>query len=703
MSHLLVRQVPDELRVRALDDLAELKGEQMPYLVERKAPGAVDWVVVSRHALEDEAADALAEAARFEIIFGERRWRAAGALNMERVPCVVANLSDGEVLEKMLVENMQREDFSPMEEAVGFARLLELRDGDGKAMYSPKKIAERIGCSVAHIQQRLDLRKLEGTEAGKALEAGKLPVSVARVIARMPTRELREEVAAKALHDPVTGGGVMSLPRLEQMVAEEYMRQLRGAPFDREDAGLVPVETDAAGERLAGGACGDCPFLERAKSQHHLCTNPTCFEKKVRAAHESWRVSVTDEASRRVGLSMEEAAELWDFTDIQLHPQAPYVDLDHLPENRFLVPGTIDAPKWRELLAKSEVRVYLAKDKKHKVHELVLTDVALEAGRLARPELFRSAERQKRAVEQKVEQAKESAAEFAKAQSKMLTGAVRAGEIDQAKLAAVCVEGLRGLKNPENGPLWRMVSETALLALDEIGALEDMARRHGGIPSEIAAEGVLDWMKAHCWKMEAPLRLGMLCELVLSLLPWTNDRVAAVARHLQIDLKAVEKREKERFAALDARAKQDEKIAAGMVWDGQKEKVEDFVWNSHNVCENPDRLNLAMPKGSKVKVEIKLGRSVRGWHYGYDFRDNTGGAGGGAHCGHAGYSSRALAVATAIKAAVEHFKHLEDVVDWLRSYLGYIQIGLPKAEPKKATPKTKSKAKAPAKKKGGAK
>lgn len=111
----------------------------------------------------------------FEIIAGERRWRAAQLAGLDELPVVVRELSDREVLEIALVENLQREDLSPIEEAEGYKRLIE------EFGRTQEELAQEIGRSRPHIANTLRLLKLPET-VRRFLEEGKLTAGHARTL-----------------------------------------------------------------------------------------------------------------------------------------------------------------------------------------------------------------------------------------------------------------------------------------------------------------------------------------------------------------------------------------------------------------------------------------------------------------------------------------------------------------------------------------
>ncbi len=117
------------------------------------------------------------DAAQWEIVAGERRWRAAKAAGLEEIPALVRELTDTEVLEIQVVENLQRTDLHPLEEAEGYRRLVA-------ADYDVAMIAEKIGRSARYVYDRLALLSLT-KDAQKAFLAGEFTPGHAVILARL--------------------------------------------------------------------------------------------------------------------------------------------------------------------------------------------------------------------------------------------------------------------------------------------------------------------------------------------------------------------------------------------------------------------------------------------------------------------------------------------------------------------------------------
>lgn len=116
---------------------------------------------------------------QLEIVAGERRYRAAKLAGLTELPVIIRTLSDLEVLELIAVENSQRDDLHPLEEADGFAALMKADHA-----YTPKAIAAKIGKSERYVQQRLSLARLV-PDVQKAFLANTITAGHADLMARL--------------------------------------------------------------------------------------------------------------------------------------------------------------------------------------------------------------------------------------------------------------------------------------------------------------------------------------------------------------------------------------------------------------------------------------------------------------------------------------------------------------------------------------
>jgi ParB family chromosome partitioning protein len=157
---------------------------------------------------------AVGEEEAFELVAGERRWRAAQRVGLHEVPVIIRHLSDVEALEIALVENLQREDLSPLEEAEAYHRLVQ---EFGRTQAS---LAEAVGKSRSHVTNTLRLLSLPAA-VRRALDDGELSAGHARAVLAAPDPEaLAREVVRRGLN-------VRATERLVQRRLEAPRERLR--------------------------------------------------------------------------------------------------------------------------------------------------------------------------------------------------------------------------------------------------------------------------------------------------------------------------------------------------------------------------------------------------------------------------------------------------------------------------------------------
>lgn len=165
----------------------------------------------------------------WEIVAGERRWRAAQKAQLHEVPVVVRDLSDRDTLEIALIENVQRQDLNPIEEARAYRRLMH------EFAYTQETLSEHIGKSRPHISNLLRLLELPEV-VREMLSDGRLSVGHARPIINLPNVvELAQTIAAKGL-------SVRDAERLAQKKKTKYGRVAK--PAREKDADTKALERD---------------------------------------------------------------------------------------------------------------------------------------------------------------------------------------------------------------------------------------------------------------------------------------------------------------------------------------------------------------------------------------------------------------------------------------------------------------------------
>lgn len=159
----------------------------------------------------------------YRIIAGERRWRASRIAELEKVPVIVKDLSEQEVMEVALIENLQRQDLNPVEEALGYKTLMDTYG------LTQEEVSRRVGKSRAAVANALRLLTLDNRML-EMLRLGKITAGQARAILSADDPMLRERVA-----DMASDGA--SVRKLEEFVRAEKngrgreMKGLRDSSF----------------------------------------------------------------------------------------------------------------------------------------------------------------------------------------------------------------------------------------------------------------------------------------------------------------------------------------------------------------------------------------------------------------------------------------------------------------------------------------
>jgi ParB family chromosome partitioning protein len=146
----------------------------------------------------------------FEIVAGERRWRAAQRAAVHQVPVIVRELSDQEALEVAIIENVQRTDLNAIEEATGYNELME-RFG-----YTQEQLSDVIGKSRSHLANTLRLLKLP-SEVRAMVQDGKLTAGHGRaLVGRDDAVQLAEQIVERQLNVRAAEALVQNIPRADQ-------------------------------------------------------------------------------------------------------------------------------------------------------------------------------------------------------------------------------------------------------------------------------------------------------------------------------------------------------------------------------------------------------------------------------------------------------------------------------------------------------
>jgi len=188
----------------------------------------------------------------FEIIAGERRWRAAQRAGLHDVPIIVHEASDSEALELAIIENVQRADLNALEEAMGYQALMDAY------RYSQEEIAKTVGKSRSHVANTLRLQKLP--DSVKAyINDGKLSAGHARALIGLPDPEsIAREIVARGLN-------VRDVEQLAHERASAAGKPKKKHPPRAKDADTRAVEkrlSDALGLTVTIDAHGDSGVVQ---------------------------------------------------------------------------------------------------------------------------------------------------------------------------------------------------------------------------------------------------------------------------------------------------------------------------------------------------------------------------------------------------------------------------------------------------------
>ena len=185
----------------------------------------------------------------FEIVAGARRYRAAQLAEVNSVPVRIVQLTDAQAIEMSIVENLQRKDVHPLEEAQGFRALLNLDE----PKYSIEQIAAKTGKSPAYCLARLKLTELAPAVV-EAFANDEIGVDHALLLAKLQPSQQEQALAACFKEDWSAGGQkakriLLPVRNLQFWIESNILLILKDAPFDKRDAQLIP----------AAGSCVDCP------------------------------------------------------------------------------------------------------------------------------------------------------------------------------------------------------------------------------------------------------------------------------------------------------------------------------------------------------------------------------------------------------------------------------------------------------------
>ncbi|MDD2676216.1 MAG: ParB/RepB/Spo0J family partition protein [Methylacidiphilaceae bacterium] len=300
---------------------------------------------------------------RYQIVAGERRWRACQRIGRATVECFIRDLDEKTAIGIAVMENVQRSGLNPIEEAAGLHAMIDA----GKMTL--QEAASVVGKGRDYIARMLLLNRLP--EAAKeAIRTGQMGRRMGWYIARIPLGELRSLVTSEALAKR------LSTTEVAKLVLEHYLLELRKADFSVHSADLVPgVPSCLDCPRRTGNA----PELYSDIANPMVCTDPHCFARKREA---DWaRRCRQAQAEGKEVVPDTEAIDEFVLGTAQLSQGSRFIDL----ETKCC--SDKEGRRWSVLLAEDlqrrgtdgKLRLFLARSPVGTIHELLLKEEALLA------------------------------------------------------------------------------------------------------------------------------------------------------------------------------------------------------------------------------------------------------------------------------------------------------------------------------------
>lgn len=214
----------------------------------------------------------------YEIVAGERRYRASILAGQKIVPCRVETLTDDQVLEIQVIENLQREDVNGMEEAQGYKALLD------RGRVTIEDIALKVGKSTSYVTTRLKFNDLI-PDLQKLFLEEKIQISHANELCRLTPADQKECLKSGLIENTWDGNAkqvqyITPPAKLKNFIKRNITLNLDKAPFKKEDENLVK----------SAGACITCvnrsgynKTLFHDIQDNDRCFNKSCYEKKIDA------------------------------------------------------------------------------------------------------------------------------------------------------------------------------------------------------------------------------------------------------------------------------------------------------------------------------------------------------------------------------------------------------------------------------------
>lgn len=222
---------------------------------------------------------------KFEILAGARRYRASIAAGAKDAPCRVVEVENDTALEVIVVENLQRQNVHPIEEAESFHEILDLSSGDMEGL------CNKVGKKRSYVEKRLVLTKL-ADKGKKMFLAGKMTEAHAMMIARLTPVDQKQALEYFEQDEPSVGA-------FRNWIESELMLDISKAPWDKTDQLLVKK----------AGPCTTCPKRTAVSKElfddikaGDRCTDGECFKLKMRAHIDAVEKALKESGNKVYGI-----------------------------------------------------------------------------------------------------------------------------------------------------------------------------------------------------------------------------------------------------------------------------------------------------------------------------------------------------------------------------------------------------------------
>lgn len=287
---------------------------------------------------------------KYRIVFGERRWRASKAAGRPTIPARIRVMTEAQIAEAQLVENAQRADMLPMEEAHAFDNLR------AKFGYTIDELVLKSGKSEKLVRQRLRLMSLPAA-AQTALQEGKLRLGVANAIVWIDNEADRAAATHTILTD-TWNGYRHDVHAAEEYIRREFLLQLSKAPFSTRDAKLVESAGSCVNCHKRTGATG---ALFADLGIKDSCLDRTCYQQKQEAHR---LVQIEKQRGKATVLDEEITKKVFRYGQDSVDKSAGFFDINER------VYADKNHRTWKELIGE-EAPIHVAVNKSGKAFQLI--------------------------------------------------------------------------------------------------------------------------------------------------------------------------------------------------------------------------------------------------------------------------------------------------------------------------------------------